>query len=397
MRKLIIFIGILSASLGASAQSAITLTASNVTGLGPTIIHSVNTNASGVTGAKIGANQTWDYSSLKGGTSLNSGFVPSNFYFTNAFSKTAVADSSSLEVVIKATESVKAPLVYDIDNNGFFIAGRVIVAQNYSEAPLTGNPKDSSFWPQQTYLARENLIAFPATMGSSWTTKSVHPLISTITIVSFGLKKAPVKVVVHSYIKDTVVGWGTLKVPSSKNASISYNVLLVRRHTITSDSFYLNNQPAPVFIMAGFGSKQNDTTSNTYQEFFYRAGNGMPLLTLNFDGDSTYTTPGSASYSTDSVKSGVEYEEFNAEMFKIFPNPSVGDNVNIQFLKKSDAPWTLSISNSLGQVVKKVSIEGIGNLTKDLNLQGIGSGIYFVRISDGEGAILATSKLDIKK
>jgi len=397
MRNLIIFIGILSASLGANAQSAITLTRANITGLSQTITHSVNAGTAGITAPTIGANQSWDFSSLVGITAINSGFVPANFYFTNTFSKTAVADSSTSEVVIKLTEEVHAPLVYDIDNNGFFIAGRIISAQNYSEAPLTGQPQDSSFWPFQTYIARENLIAFPATMGSSWTSKTVHPLNSTITIVSYKLKNAPVKVVVHSYIKDTVVGWGTLKVPSSKNASIPYDVLLVRRHTVTSDSFYLNNQPAPVFVMAGFGSKQNDTTSNTYQEFFYRSGNGMPLLTLNFNSDSTYTSPGSANYTVDSVKSGIEDASFNPDLFKIYPNPSSGGLVNFQLLKKNDLPWKLIVVNALGQEVKTIPIEGTGNLNRNFNMNGNEPGLYFVRVTDEIGTTLATGKLDISQ
>src|ERR1039458_5352981 len=232
MRISLVILSVLTASLTVHAQTAVKLTNTNITGFTPGTVHYVNAAVSDLKPPQTGPNQNWDYSSI---TTLSANKI--NLIPAPSFSATAVADTSTTEVVINGSESIRASIVYDIDDNGLFFAGRIIPAQAYSEAPVSGNPQDSSFWLAQTYITRQNLIVFPATSGSSWKSSTVHPLISENTVTALGLKKAPSKVVVFTYTTDTVVGWGTLKIPTSTGSSIPYNVLLVREHSVAKDSF----------------------------------------------------------------------------------------------------------------------------------------------------------------
>jgi hypothetical protein len=191
-----------------------------------------------------------------------------------------------------------------------------------------------------------------------------------------------------------VVGWGTVKIPSSNKSSIAYNALLVRRQTIAIDSFYLGTNPAPLAMLSAFGTKQNDSIV-TYGEFLYRAGTGTPVMSFGY-ADNTYSTPASVSYDADNVQSGIDNEGYDPDMFRIFPNPSAGI-VNFQINKTSELPWNLSLVNMLGQTVKTAKISGSGMQDMQIEMSGSKAGLYYVHLTDELGNVLISSKLEIAR
>ncbi len=389
MRKFIYFLGFVAASLSASAQSALIFSSSNITGLKAGNTHwNVSSNA-GVKSPAMGSNQTWDYSGLKDSVSNTTNYVAAS-----GFAATAVADTSTFENVI-GSAYIKASAVYDVDASGMFLAGRTIPVQQYSEGFLTGNNKDSSYWTASTYKDRQNLIVFPETSGSSWSVKGYHRLTFGLSIAAFGLNKTPVAVAKHYYIKDTVIGWGTVNVPSANKSSIGYSALLVRRQTMVVDSFYVGTSPAPAVMLAAFGVKQNDTTI-TYNEYLYRAGTGTPMMSFTYP-NNTYSKPNYVTYDGDNVQSSIENQGYDPAIFSIFPNPVSSGPVNIRVFKMSDKTWNLTLVNILGQTVAYHKIDGTGNQDIQLNLSGYKAGLYFAHVSDDQGNVLMSTKLELSR
>jgi len=390
MRNLLLLMGALILSYSVSAQ--ITLSNSNVTGITPGHVHAVMATSTGVTAPTTGANQTWDYSTLKASSTYNRTFLP-----WAAFSATAVLDSQPVtESVTKNMPCIKQN-VYDIDANGIFFAGANIPAQGYSIAALSGNQNDSTIWAAQSYKIRQNYMKFPATMSSAWTSNTVHSLNFTITVTAFGVNKAPVKISKHEWVHDTVAGWGKVMVPSSHNGSIGYDALMVQRHYIEYDSMYVGGGPAPAAMLNAFSTKQNDTLDNHYYEYFYRPGSGLQILIIDYGNDATYSKPKAVIYDADNVASGIEEVQYDNEMFKIYPNPATSGFVNFQLNKNAVQAWNMTVVNPLGQLVKSVKLESNGDINSQIDMTGFKSGLYFVNVRDENGNAVASSKFDLQK
>src|ERR1700733_12011661 len=127
MQKILLILGLFATSLAANGQSAITLTKTNITGQvpGPFLYYIVH--AAGVVAPKTGANQAWDYTVLTGGSLQSHSLVAAS-----TFSNSAVVDPTTYDLTVLPGAEVHAQTVYDIDDNGYFIAGAMIPAQNYS-------------------------------------------------------------------------------------------------------------------------------------------------------------------------------------------------------------------------------------------------------------------------
>jgi hypothetical protein len=67
---------------------------------------------------------------------------------------------------------------------------------------------------------------------------------------------------------------------------------------------------------------------------------------------------------------------------KIFPNPT-SDNVNIQFEKPNNEEIDLTILDSQGKLLRSEIIES-SMVEKQINLQNIPVGIYFLRLKRGK-------------
>jgi hypothetical protein len=377
-----------------SAQSAIILTENNVP-VFPGPFHYSVVNPKLFTVPKSGINIKWDYSNIKGDTSIKQLFLSHyNTPFTN--STTAIADTGKREFLTSNSNFVKVDY-YDKDVKGFFFAGDYVKSQYFSLASYFNNPSDNITIPQQNDSVRLNIIHFPMTSGSCdryKTTKSLH---FSWTVNSAGLTDAPSIKKTFYNVEDTVTAWGTLRVPDSVTRSIAYPVLLVRHKEITIDSYYVNNTAANKFFLIAFGITQGKKTVDC-DEYFYRAGHQNPLFTIEFGGDTTFTTPIDALYTTDSIKKQVGVEILNERdnhSFSVYPNPANGSQVNCSFTKEVNQQWKILIFNSIGQVFKSETVEGNGKINMSLDITGAKAGLYFVNVLDEMGQVVASSKLNI--
>ena len=398
-RILCLFVALL-ASLAIYAQTPITLDKTNITGRTQGSFHWRNASPTGVVSPKTGANQTWDYSSLKGA------YQKGNLLAAPSFSNTAVEDTDAnlfnYEPALDPNSFIQSCSVFDIDDLGFFYAGKIFPkTKAISEYIYTGNTKDSTYFPPQYFQVRENIIPFPATMGTSWTSKSNYSIALNLTAINYGLNKSAGKIARHVFMKDTVVGWGTLKIPVINQTSIPYNVLLIRRYYVQIDSYFVKNgntfPPAPTALLTAYTIKQNDTTDKIYSEYFVRAGNGYPLLSFGYGNDKTYAIATSVTYDADNVKAGIEDNDYSSIGLKIYPNPSVSGTIHFQLTKNPERAWHLTMINLLGQTVKNFKIEGSGNLDIQMDCGTLKPGLYVVNINDENGNIVENSKLEIVK
>jgi hypothetical protein len=82
------------------------------------------------------------------------------------------------------------------------------------------------------------------------------------------------------------------------------------------------------------------------------------------------------------IITAVEENILNPVKVSIFPNPA-SEVVNIEFDTPTDAIVTVYLINNQGKLVKTEQI-GTATTKKEINLQDISSGIYYLRIMKGK-------------
>jgi plastocyanin len=79
------------------------------------------------------------------------------------------------------------------------------------------------------------------------------------------------------------------------------------------------------------------------------------------------------------------------ESIAIYPNPT-SNQINIQYSAMNSKSLSVSIFNSIGQIVK--DIESFTSADQIINISSLESGLYFVKISQGEESV--TKKLIVE-
>jgi len=370
------------------AQKSIVLTSAN-TQLIAGIAHYNSATLSKFTAPKADTNHAWNYSNLVFSSNADINYL-SNPFINFTSTNVAVATTGEFEQLTSDC-MIPSNYVYDEDTVSIYQAGTFIPGQNFSLYNYFTNQNDSLYVPKQADYCRTNIITFPTIAKSVHKRNSVRKLNFTITVTSEGYKKAQGTKYTYFAVKDTVMGWGSLRLPSSDKASISYNVLLLKRKTITIDSIYINKKvPNPIYLTA-LGINQGFKTT-TYEQFFYRAGYANPMMAISYGTDSTYTTPVNILYTTDSIKSGLTLTENNFEDLNIYPNPTNGI-INCRFTKSSPYPWKLLVINSLGQQINTKTISGEGDLEIQSENNLNENGIYFINVIDENGQKIISKKI----
>lgn len=387
MKPLLILVAF-AASLSAVAQSAVTLDQSNISLSAGTHIFRYK-DSSGVTTPQSGNNQFWDYSKLD---STDTTSVTYTHNTNSAFSSTALVNS--ITQYLNSSAHYNVSYYYDEDSKGFFSPGASTDYQVYSLAGFTGGSTDSFYVLKQDIKYRENLINFPATTGSSWTSDYREIYNFLITYSPF-YNKTPAATHINVHETNNVTGWGKLKLPGSGGSSISYQVLMVKSTFVGIDSFFLNNKPAPPLVLSGFGMKQG-AKNYSYQINFYSPGTALPVMTFDYGKDSTFSNLSTVTYETN-VPTALNLITQDQTDLKIYPNPSEVENMNISLNKAAAGKWTLDVTNMLGQTVKSIKINGTGSMTIPLELGGQQSGIYNVSLVNQSGELISSKRISIIK
>jgi hypothetical protein len=386
--KPLLLLAAFAVSLTAAAQSAVTLDQGNVSlSLGKHIFK--YKDSSGVTAPKAGNNQIWDYSKLD---STDTTSVTYTHNTNSAFSSSALVNTTTQ--YLNSSASYNVSYYYDEDSKGFFSPGASTDYQVYSLAGFTGNSSDSFYVLKQDIKYRENMINFPATTGSSWTSDFREIYNFLITYSPF-YNKTPAATHITVHEDNNVTGWGQLKLPGTGGNSINYQVLMVKSSFVGIDSFFLNNKPAPPLVLSGFGMKQGAKNYN-YQINFYTPGSALPIMTFDYGKDSTYSNLSTVTYETN-VKTDLKQQSVELSGMKVYPNPAQGEDMHVSFNKAEAGQWTLNVTNMLGQIVKTMKVNGTGSMNVPLDLGNQYSGIYNVSMLDGSGTLISSEKISLVK
>jgi hypothetical protein len=228
-----------------------------------------------------GANRTWDYSSL----TPRSGISPFTLQYT-ASTNAALPGASRYyqsQFGFGAAFSLQTRQYEAAGATGLFRAGFEVPRQQFSVGAATGNPNDSITFPLQTQALqpRPATLPFPATYPLRFTNAFYRSATNyRLKVVAFGLNNTPGQFIQRvTSAADSVVGWGTLRIPTATGASNPVRVLLVRQQTTEVDSFYLAGAPAPAVLLAAFGFTQGQTIVGSAWRF-YREGSSQPVLSF---------------------------------------------------------------------------------------------------------------------
>jgi hypothetical protein len=232
--------------------------------------------------------------------------------------------------------------------------GIYVPDQHYGLSSFTGNNNDSLIFPLQgsIFSSGRRLMQFPATYQSGWTSKSRRSVDFKLSVTAAGLNKTPGKHVFTVFRKDTIVGWGKMRVYTAAGPSEYYNVLVDKVNQYSIDSFFLGGAPAPPAILAAFGITQGQQTAFTNRYNVYRTGNSTALAIFLY-GNNPYTVPTYAYFDIDNLATTAVNEPGNgAYSTLLFPNPGTGNEINIKIMGEVPALHWYSIVDMQGRTVQ---------------------------------------------
>jgi hypothetical protein len=188
---------------------------------------------------------------------------------------------------------------------------------------LTGNSLDTLFIPAQTVANSTPMIhmGFPATYNSVWQSNYSNSTTYELTVAMFSYVHKPF--VRRRYIqrRDTVKGWGKMKVRNAAGFSSDYfDVLQIYSTTITTDSFFTDGVPAVPSVVTMFSLEQGKKDT-TYVQRYYRAQEVTPLATIVYL-DAGYTQPIKATTHIQRLKAASVDEVTDKETPILYPNPT---------------------------------------------------------------------------
>lgn len=263
---------------------------------------------------------------------------------------------------------------------GIMEYGVNIQKSGYSLNSLTSFPTDSLIINQQNivYTLPRKKIAFPATYMSSWISTYSADFAFQVSLSLISLDHAPG--VVRSFItqRDSVIGWGKMRVKDLSGSPSAYlNVLQVQTTIIKTDSFYINGSLAPLPLLSIFNLAQGRTDS-TFLHNYYRAQEVTPLAEVRFS-NGAYTTPRKATTHVQRLfELGVADINNNARV-NIYPNPATGDKIFVDGLSAA-GQWEYSLADISGKAIAKSAIT-VNNGATTIPLQAdIKAGNYYLTL-----------------
>jgi hypothetical protein len=379
-------------ALGAQAQSPITLTNAGYATSGTDTLATVS-NLSAYTNLGTPAtNGSWD---LSAAAYLNSYTIQRT---TPPASGNPFPNASYYQDVRYSFAG--GALSYDVQQYYQNTNSGILEVGEYSPTPtpifiglVTGDPGDSLVFEAQTipYLPSFNLIKFPATMSSSWSTQATRSNTRfTLTVAMLALDHVAGERRASRAIHDTVIGWGQMRVAmEGGGASEWIPVLQVRHSEDITDSFYLGGVPASSALLGTFGLAQGQVTSS-YETRFYRASDATPLVTVTHDDNTFSGTPADMTVQTTRLAAASVKSVGNVANVSIYPNPAHG-TVNVTMTGNTTAGWHYALVNMVGQQVAGGALALHGSQQAAIQLPaGLSAGVYGLKLFCSKGAVSAT-------
>lgn len=377
MKKISTLFSVLLAAMVSQAQIVINATDVPL----PTTVNLLE--FSSATQLSNGTNQNWVVSSLTpvGPTTIT--YVPETVpYWLGLGADIYRANSKNL------TSSLVYNIFLELDKStsGFNEIGFNVPAQAYSISSFTGNPADSLIIPEQdiTYSTPKTIIPFPFTSTSSFSNSGRRVVAFTMNAPALGLNNTSFTHVMNEVRKDSVIGWGTMRVYTPSGASAPYDVLMDQIVNYSLDSFYMAGSPAPAPILSAFGVTQGQKVTANNAINFYRKGYYSYLFRLYYGADNTFTTITNAFATTDGVAPlGIQNHEEQSYQTLVYPNPCNSGSLNVQLVGKTISEPTVVITDLLGHIIQEQQLNGQANGLLQIPINAaIKSGNYTLRITD---------------
>lgn len=380
MKKTLLFGGLCLASISSFGQTAITIMGTDV----PKPTGPINTVEISPTAAvSLGDNQTWNYSSLIG-------FNPATINYS--IESDAVFTVAGIDVKLDVSKSFNAGFSYltsreiDYSSVGVEDKGLYVYPAAYELSTFTGSKLDSLKLPEQKYVLSSpvSIMKFPMTKGSAWKSTSNRSVNFTLSVASAGLVNTPSQHRYKMVRKDTIVAWGKLSVHTGTGASIPYDVLVDQFEQYAIDSFYVGGAPASPALQAAFSVSQGQITDKQYAYHFYRKGSPTYLMRLTYGADNTYTKLAAAFVNVDGLtKLGIDQTSDIRYTSLVFPNPSLGNVINVQISGKTIVQAGFDITDVWGKSVAKGLATTQGNNLFQVSLNNsIAEGNYILNLYD---------------
>lgn len=184
---------------------------------------------------------------------------------------------------------------------------------------------------------------------------------------------------VSGTLNSQATGTGTLNLPGAVNLS---NILQTRvTQTINS-----------VLGSAPFQFTLNIQATN-YS--YYHSTNKFPVVEVEYQKQtlSSITGPTVTNSATTRINSaflvtvGLENKTSGSEQFDLYPNPAT-ESISILMPALNQQGGFIYLYNNMGAIVKIVEIDQTVNKEKEISLNGLSKGIYFVKIQNGEHSLV---------
>ncbi|MES2763421.1 MAG: T9SS type A sorting domain-containing protein [Bacteroidota bacterium] len=283
----------------------------------------------GVVPKNTGTNQVWNFSSY----TQNSNVL--NTTFTTV--ATATNGASYLGATIVEMDGAGANTYYKSTATGYELVGAENTALSYNYT----NTAMGWAWPTAYGYANTDTYSgsASATGGTSGTS------IGTVTT--------------------TASGTGTLILPGGLTLN---NVLQL---TIRNE-FTLN------YLSGAFVLNIKALDYN-----YFHASQKMPVLTVNYSSVSGSSTSSQAKIRVNNfVITGIN--DFNMDAtFTIFPNPAK-DFINVKLNNQNKNECKIEIINSIGQITETLSLGNDPEISNNISISNLSSGIYFIKTTLGD-------------
>lgn len=378
MKKTVTLLAISLSSFATQAQITLSQSSYPATIRGTDSTKSVS-NTSVLQAMTTGANKTWDL------TPAN--YMPSwyNQYYFSApnsivFTAAHYADSSSNGLSLYMYNVKK---VYDIDAGSWQILGEQIKETVYDMSAVTVNTDTIRISAQENaYSMHLPIIKFPATANSKWS--SDVSCITNLYIKAPSLSiNSPVEIHRRIVSKDTVTGWGTLKIKDRNGINTApHQVLQIQNTTTYIDSFFTGGLPANPALLTAMSLTQGQSRQKNTRAY-YRANEVTPLAIAYYDNNTFANVVDGEVHMQRLAYLSVEDLDKSGNI-TVYPNPVTGRRFTVQL---SDAPagsWSVDMINITGQVVQRSGLEMNGNRAEVAVSAEIPSGIYYLLLRNND-------------
>lgn len=386
MKRIFTFSVLLICSTFIFGQSAITINATDIP------VPNAPFNNVDITGLipnpSPATNFFWDYGTFNSANTFTTNYVTeTDPNYTALGIDVYLAGFKSLTTALPTNLGYN--IYYEFDFNSQAIDDKAIYIdpQSYSLSSLTGNTKDSLVIPVQGFLwgSPRRIMQFPFTYQSSWSSFSPRETNFFLTVTAAGLNKTPAKHLYAIFRKDTIVGWGKLRVYTPSGPSNYYDVLVDKINQYAIDSFYLNNAPAPQILLSSFGITQGQKSDYNNRYNVYRKGSFNYLFSTYYGKNDQNTTPLGEFFNTDNLLTATGNLNKDEYSVVVFPNPCTSDNINMLVSGYTKNIASYQISDMIGRTIASGKLNTNGgsiNLPIPGNCQ---NGNYIIYLNDDNG------------